>query len=274
MPIGLAIRDVTLVEASADRQVAVELIAKLADAYAVNEKKMAQMVSSPAGASAEERTILAEIADIQSKTIPLVAQIIDLQVKGDGAQAKKILLEQARPLFVAWLGAINEFIDYQETLNQKVGGDVRQSASGFQTLAFGSLAGAIILAIVVAFFASRSIAKPIAKLQSALQHMAGGEGVATDSTLDIRRDEIGDLARAVGALRDALSAQATHRAENDARRAAAEREQKAPRGSVRLPQQKPTMPLRNWGRRLRQWPTAISPSASAGHSVRRSTRYA
>ncbi|OWK22728.1 hypothetical protein AJ87_44700 [Rhizobium yanglingense] len=92
-------------------------------------------------------------------------------------------------------------------------------------MAFGSLAGALILAIVVAFFASRSITRPIAKLQSALRHMAGGEGVATDSTLDIRRDEIGDLARAVGAVRDALSAQATHRAENDARRAAAEREQ-------------------------------------------------
>ncbi|MFA1624710.1 methyl-accepting chemotaxis protein [Rhizobium mongolense] len=222
---AIAIRDVTLVDATADRQAAVELIAKLAEAYAVNEKKMAEMVSSPAGASAEERTILAEIADIQSKTNPLVAQIIDLQAKGDGAQAKKILLEQARPLFVAWLGAINKFIDYQETLNQKVVGDVRQSASGFQTLAFGSLAGAIILAIVAAFFASRSITKPIAKLQSALQHMASGEGVATDSTLDVRRDEIGDLARAVGAVRDALSAQATHRAENDARRAAAEREQ-------------------------------------------------
>ncbi|WP_132550826.1 HAMP domain-containing methyl-accepting chemotaxis protein [Rhizobium azibense] len=222
---AIAIRDVTLVEATADRQAAVELIAKLAEAYAVNEKKMAQMVSSPAGASAEERTILAEIADIQSKTNPLVVQIINLQVKGDGAQAKKILLEQARPLFVAWLGAINKFIDYQEALNQKVGDDVRQSVNGFQTLAFGSLAVAMLLAIVAAFVASRSITRPIAKLQSALRHMASGGGVGADSTLDTRRDEIGDLARAVGAVRDALSAQATHRAEVDARRAAAEREQ-------------------------------------------------
>jgi methyl-accepting chemotaxis protein len=221
---AIAVRDVTLVETAAERQAAVKVIAKLAEAYAVNEKKMAEMASR-AGASAEETIILAEIADIQSKTNPLVAQIIDLQEKGDGVQAKKILLEQTRPLFVTWLGAINKFIDYQETLNQKVGGQVRQSASGFQTLAFGLLAGAIILAIAAALLTSRSITKPVAKLKSALQHMARGEGSEMNASLDVRRDEIGDLARAVGAVRDALNEQAMRRAEADAKRQTAERKQ-------------------------------------------------
>jgi methyl-accepting chemotaxis protein len=222
---AIAIRDVTLVETPEERQAAVDRIAKLADNYAVNEKKMADMISSPVGASAEEKTIVAEIGDIQSKTNPLVAQIIDLQGNGDAAQAKKILLEQARPLFVAWLGAINKFIDYEEALNQKIGGNVRASASGFQTLAFGSLAGAIVLAIVAAFLASRSITRPIAKLQTALQRMAEGESAESDLTLDIRRDEIGGLARAVGAVRGALSGQAARQAESDAKRTGAEREQ-------------------------------------------------
>ena len=221
---AIAVRDVTLVETAAERQAAVKVIAKLAEAYAVNEKKMAEMASR-AGASAEETIILAEIADIQSKTNPLVAQIIDLQEKGDGVQAKKILLEQTRPLFVTWLGAINKFIDYQETLNQKVGGQVRQSASGFQTLAFGLLAGAIILAIAAALLTSRSITKPVAKLKSALQHMARGEGSEMNASLDVRRDEIGDLARAVGAVRDALNEQAMRRAEADAKRQTAEHKQ-------------------------------------------------
>ncbi|WP_105373352.1 methyl-accepting chemotaxis protein [Neorhizobium huautlense] len=222
---AIAIRDVTLVETPAELQAAVDLIAKLADAYAVNEKKMADMIASHAGASATETSILAEIADIQAKTNPLVAQIIDLQKRGNEAQAKTILLEQARPLFVAWLGAINKFIDYQEALNQKLGGEVRQSASGFQTLAFGSLAGAILLAIASALLTGRSITKPIAKLQSALHRMAGGESNEADAGLDTRRDEIGDLARAIGAVRDTLSEQAARRAESDANRAAAEREQ-------------------------------------------------
>lgn len=220
---AIAIRDVTLVVTSEERQAAVDLISKLAASYAVNETKMGEMIPSPAGASAEEKTILAEIADIQAKTNPLVSQIIDLQEKGDAAQAKKILLEKARPLFVAWLGAINKFIDYQEALNQQVGGEVRTSATGFQTLAFGSLAVAALLAIVAGFLASRSITAPVAQLQAALRNMAEGGNTEIDRTIGSRRDEIGGLARAVGAVRDALSGQAARQAESEAQRSAAER---------------------------------------------------
>ncbi len=222
---AIAIRDVTLVETVEERQAVVDRISKLADSYAVNEAKMGEMISSQAGASAEEKIILAEIADIQSKTNPLVGQIIDLQKRGDAAQAKRILLEQARPLFVAWLASINKFIDYQEALNQRVGGEVRASAGGFQTLAFGSLAMAALLAIVAAFLASRSITAPVAKLQEALRNMAEGGSAKIDRAIGSRRDEIGGLARAVGAVRDALSGQAARQAESEAQRATAERVQ-------------------------------------------------
>ena len=219
---AIAIRDVTLVETPQERQQAVDLIAKLAATYAENEQKMTDMLAT--SASAAEKTIITEIADIQSKTNPLVSAIIGLQEKGDVVAAKKILLEQARPNFVAWLGAINKFIDYQEALNKQVGGDVRTSASGFQTLALGSLAGAAVLAIVAAFLASRSITVPMAKLQESLGKMAAGQ-MEGDQTLDARNDEIGSLARAVGSVRDAVSAQAARQAESDANRAAAERSQ-------------------------------------------------
>ena len=219
---AIAIRDVTIVETVAERQAAVALIAKLAETYTANEVKMKDMIA--AGASDQEKTILAEIADIQSKTNPLVAEIIALEDKGDKTPAKKILLEQARPLFVSWLGAINKFIDYQEALNKSVGGDVRTIASGFQTLALGSLGGAIILAIIAAFLASRSITGPMAKLQTALRQMAEGK-LEGDQALDARRDQIGELARAVGAVRDAVGAQAARQADSDAQRAAAERAQ-------------------------------------------------
>ena len=219
---AIAIRDVTLVETPEERQAAVDLIAKLAATYAENETKMTDMLAT--GASDAEKTIIGEIADIQSKTNPLVAEIIGLQDKGDAANAKKLLLEQARPLFVSWLGAINKFIDYQEALNKQVGGEVRTSASGFQTLALGSLAGAAVLAVIAALLASRSITAPMGKLQESLRKMAEGQ-MEGDQTLDARKDEIGSLARAVGAVRDTVSGQAARQAESDANRAAAERSQ-------------------------------------------------
>ncbi|HEX5933099.1 MAG TPA: methyl-accepting chemotaxis protein [Pseudorhizobium sp.] len=217
---AIAVRDVTLVTSEEERREAVDLIAKLAATYAENEKKMAEMMA--ASSTAEETAVLDEIAGIQAKTNPLVAEIIALQDKGDGDAARKILLEQARPLFVDWLGAINKFIDYQEALNKSIGADVRSAASGFHSLALTALGGAVVLALIVASLTARSIVLPLGKLQNSLKSMASGN-LEGDRRLEARGDEIGRLARAVAALRDAIAAKAEQEADAEARRAGEER---------------------------------------------------
>ncbi|ACP23707.1 methyl-accepting chemotaxis protein (plasmid) [Sinorhizobium fredii NGR234] len=220
---AIAIRDVTLVTSKEDLNTAVALIAKLAATYAENEKRMAEMIASPAGASEPERAILAEIAAIQAKTNPLVADIIELQKQGDGDGARRILLERASPLFEAWLGAINKFIDHQEALNKSIGSEVRGTASGFESLAFTALGVAALLSIVAAALTARSIIGPLSRLQHSLKAMAEGD-LTGDRRLEARRDEIGMLARAVAALRDAISAKAEREADQEATRAISERQ--------------------------------------------------
>ncbi|MFT4185248.1 MAG: methyl-accepting chemotaxis protein [Rhizobium sp.] len=219
---AIAIRDVALVTSEDERKEAVARIEKLAAAYAENEKRMADMIASPAGASAEEKAILAEIAGIQAKTNPLVAEIIAQYGDGKAEAGRKILLDEARPLFVAWLGAINKFIDYQEALNKSVGADVRGTASGFRSLAFTALGVAALLSIIAAAFTARTIVGPLAKLQQSLKAMAEGH-LEGDHRLEARGDEIGTLARAVAALRDAISAKAEREADTEAKRALSER---------------------------------------------------
>lgn len=219
---AIAIRDVTIVASSEERKAAVDLIAKLASAYAENEQKMAAMVSSPDGATSQERAILDEIAAVQAKTNPLVAEIISLQERGASEEARKILLEQARPAFVSWLGAINKFIDYQEALNKEIGTEVRGTASGFNSLALTALGIAVLLALVAAAFTARSIVVPMGKLQDSLKSMAEGN-MEGDRDLEKRRDEIGMLARAVSTLRDVISAKTQADADREATRSAQER---------------------------------------------------
>lgn len=219
---AIAIRDVTLVTSADERKAAEALIEKLAATYAENEKRMADMVASPAGATDQEKTILGEIADIQAKTNPLVAQIIALQEKGDGDAARKILLEQARPAFVSWLGAINKFIDYQEALNKSIGGEVRSTASGFKPIVLTALGIAALLSIIAAAITARTIVGPLGRLQLSLKAMAEGN-LDGDRRLEARGDEIGKLARAVAGLRDAISTKAEREADTEAKRAVAER---------------------------------------------------
>ncbi|MCZ7497353.1 HAMP domain-containing protein [Agrobacterium tumefaciens] len=220
---AIAIRDVTLVTSASERTQVIGLIEKLAASYAENEKRMADMIASPAGANDQEKMILAEISDIQAKTNPLVAEIISLQNAGNGQAAQKILLEQARPLFVAWLGAINKFIDYQEAVNKSIGGAVRETASQFRSIAFLALGIAFVLSLIAASLAARSITRPLSSLQHSLKVMAEGNSEG-DPRLEMRRDEIGLLARTVGALRDAISEKARHAAAVEATRSVSERD--------------------------------------------------
>ncbi|MGO7335623.1 methyl-accepting chemotaxis protein [Rhizobium leguminosarum] len=220
---AIAIRDVTLVTSDTEREQAVALIEKLAASYAENEKRMTDMVASPTDAVDQEKTILAEIAGIQAKTNPLVAQIISLQENGDGSAARKVLLEQARPLFVAWLGAINKFIDYQEALNKSIGGEVRDTASHFKSIAFTALGIAAVLSLIAAALAARSIISPLTRLQQSLMAMVEGNPEG-DHGLEARGDAIGMLARTVAALRDAISEKVEREADAEAKRAITERQ--------------------------------------------------
>lgn len=220
---AIAIRDVVLVETEADLRQAIELIAELEQSYAENEAKMNAMVASESGATAEEKTLLEAISDVQSKTNPIVTQIISLRDTGEIEQAKELLLSSAAPLFVDWLAAINRFIDHQENLNKVVGADVRSIASGFNLVALKALIAAVLVAIGIAFITSRSIIMPLGKLRAGIIGMSEG-ALVLDTALDARRDEIGQLSRAVGKLRDAITAKAAIAADADAKRSTSERE--------------------------------------------------
>ena len=195
---AIAIRDVTLMPAR-ERGEAVALIETLAADYARNEQAMADMVDGPAGASAEERRILADIAGIQARANPLVAEIISRQNAGDTAAAMAGLM-QVRPLFDAWLAAINAFIDYHEAVNQSIGGEVNEAAGSFQTLALWSLGIALVLALAAAAFVSRSITVPLGRLSSVMRGMADGDYDTAVPGLG-RRDEVGDMAATVEVFR-------------------------------------------------------------------------
>jgi len=195
---AIAIRDVAMLNGR-ERTEAIALIEALAADYARNEVAMTEMIEGPAGASAEESRILASIADIQARANPLVAEIISRQNADDtsGAAAR---LAEVRPLFDSWLGAINEFIDYHEAVNQAIGGEVSEGASSFRTLALWSLGIAVMLALVAAGLVSRSITGPLGRLSAVMRGMAGGDYAAAVPHVG-RRDEVGDMAGTVEVFR-------------------------------------------------------------------------
>lgn len=197
---AIAIRDVVLLESPEARRKEVALIKDLADAYARNERLMAEKVAA-VGASEAERKIIADIAAVQARTNPLVAEIIQRREAGDAAGARSVLQERVNPLFVEWLRVINVFIDHQEAANQKIGAHVKSSAGGFQAMALLSLLFASVLALAAAFLASRSITRPVQSLSKVMRALAAGDHSQTIPG-EGRTDEIGEMAAAVVIFRD------------------------------------------------------------------------
>ena len=82
---AIAIRDVAMLPDD-QRDLAIAEIAELAADYATNERALTDMLATT-GTSEDEHRMLARIAEIQARTNPLVARIIDrLRVSRDGGQ--------------------------------------------------------------------------------------------------------------------------------------------------------------------------------------------
>mgnify|MGYP005718105587 FL=1 len=91
----------------------------------------------------------------------------------------EVVLDQARPAFIEWLNTINQFIDYQENLNQTLTPEARGEAGGFQDLMLLLTAIALAISVVVGIAIERSFRKSLGgepyEAQSAIRLMADGD---------------------------------------------------------------------------------------------------
>jgi len=147
---AIAIRDVVFSRTSTELKKEIDVINKLDAFYQKSASSMNKMLSS-SEFTADEKSIYSKINAIEKKALPLIRQIISAQTAGDVEKANQILLDQARPLFVDWLATINQFIDYQETVNQKATQDIRIVANSFQGWMISLTGIAIILGGLIAY---------------------------------------------------------------------------------------------------------------------------
>lgn len=197
---AISLRDFTLVSDQAGRDAVLADIARLTQAYAASADRMDQMFSDKATTSDEERAILAEIKQIEATTLPLMKSVIERQQVGDAGSARTILMQQARPAFVAWLGVINRFIDLQEARNQAIGNEVRAISNTFTLLMLALCGLACLVGLAVAAATYRAI-RPLRTITETMLALAHGNlSVTVPATR--QRDEVGGITQAVQTFKD------------------------------------------------------------------------
>lgn len=199
---AIAIRDVAVARDMSEMNVYEQEIRRLERFYQDSESSMQKMMAQGVPFSRQERDILSRIEQIQSRTLPLVEQVIATKERGE--DVTMLLLDQVRPNFSAWLAAINKFIDYQESLNQQLTPVARDQASGFQELMLVLSGVALLISLIVGFVIERSFrlslgGEPYAA-QDAIQRMAKGE-----LNQDNESNEIGSILHSLSLMSDKLS---------------------------------------------------------------------
>ncbi|MBR0758567.1 methyl-accepting chemotaxis protein, partial [Bradyrhizobium jicamae] len=167
------------------------------------EKKLGQefKIYEPLIASPEETRIWEAFKDKWNGYLALQKRAIDAHVAGNASTAMQIFNNDCVKAFDAALVVLDSDIELNNKGSDQAITDARQTY-GTARLATFVLAGvALLIGIVAALFVIFRIARP-------LQRMNGTMGVIADGNLDTeiayaeRRDEIGDMAKALQVFKD------------------------------------------------------------------------
>ncbi|MBK1663621.1 methyl-accepting chemotaxis protein [Rhodospirillum rubrum] len=211
---AIALRDVTLVSGAGDVDAVVATIDKLAGDYQRSAELMDRMFAERSDIGAEERTILGQIKQTESRTMPLVKTVIDRRRAGDLEGARALLMAEARPAFVEWLERINHFIDLQENANQVIAERTRAVARGFAERMIGLCALVLVVGVALAWWTIGSI-RPLKRLTASMLRLAEGD-LGVDLPVARGRDEVGEIIGAVAVFKRNAQEAAELRAEQAA----------------------------------------------------------
>lgn len=170
---AISLRDVVLVSDPAEREVALNDIKRLEEAYARSAQPLDMFFADDAVVT-PDKTILSEIKAIEARTNPLVKEVIDAQLGGRSEEARQLLLQKARPAFVEWLAAINKFINFEEAQNKAIGNDVYSVVGRFALAMSLACIMTLLIAGGVAFWNVRAL-RPIRYLTEVMTKLAEGD---------------------------------------------------------------------------------------------------
>jgi methyl-accepting chemotaxis protein len=232
---AISLRDVVLYQEGAELEASLRDIARLTEDYARSAAPLDAIFADKAGVTETEVQLLGAIKAIEAETLPLIEEVVALQLAGRGDEAHGLLLERAKPAFETWLARINAFIDYEEAANHRESASARDLAGGFQKLMIGLCLFSVAVAAATGVFIVRSIVGPMRtvtenldqtslRIGSTADHLAGAGRTLADgsSTQAASLQEIGASLEELSSItkRNAEHAQAGRVSANVARQAA------------------------------------------------------
>jgi methyl-accepting chemotaxis protein len=196
--IAIALRNMMLTEAAADRQGQAELIAGLRQESQKNLDKLDRTLHIP-----QARTLLASMSESNAKYVQGQDALLKLIADNKAEESRTYLSKELRPVLGAYKKLIAEQIELQSRSAAKAAAEAQEDYAATRNRMIGLSAAILALAGLLGYVITVSITRPVAQALHVANTVAAGD---LTSRIDTDRgDELGQLLRALKEMNDSLA---------------------------------------------------------------------
>ncbi len=179
---------------------------------AAEVKEAAQRISVLAekmkvGASPEELELIAEYSRMRAEFLPVLHRVVELGLAAEREEAAKLVQSQLRGLHERYLESIHAILRFHSDRMEKENAAMHAAFGSSAKLMIGILLVTLLVMGLVAAWLVPSITRPVRRCVEAAERVARG-----DMHVDLeqgRRDELGQLMRALGGMVESVGALVT-----------------------------------------------------------------
>lgn len=202
---ALALRNILLLPEKGEDQKEANRIKEQEKKYAASEKKLSELFATLSDTTDEEKAKLAKIKDIAAAAAPFIQKATELALADKNDEAYVLMRNEFRPIQKQWWDSLQDLIDLEDKLSEKVAVDATQAYERARTLMliFGGLA--LLSSVIAAYLITRGLQKQLGGepgyAAAIAEQIASGDLTVAVET---KRDDRTSLLFAMKTMRDSL----------------------------------------------------------------------
>ena len=157
---------------------------------AESERKLNELFSRDPGTTSAERSFLKQIKVARDEAVPLVEKAVNL-APGNGPGAIEVMSNETTPALTRWIQVLEQLRSYELEASTEAAADAHATYRSSLTIMLTLSGLGVVLGMLVAWLATRSITLPIAQAARIAQTVASGD--LTSRVESVRFDEVGQL---------------------------------------------------------------------------------
>ena len=199
---AIALRNLALLKDPELKKQELEAIDKAGKDYAESYAKLLELIKT-FDASEAEKALLEAMERADKTTSPLMAKAAELGQAEDSAAAVDFLMEKVRPRQARWIIVLQTMAGLQDKTSREFMQDAEADFARAKLLMLALVGFALVGGAVVAWMVTVSITRPLGSAVAMARTVADGD-LSREVKVN-RKDELGDLLRALDEMRQRLS---------------------------------------------------------------------